>query len=197
MVESLFSLFAMSILLIGAPGPAAMLLTSMGSSHQIIRALPLVIGLVSGVVVTGLLTSYGIVELLERWPNARQIIQIIGGGFIVYIALKMLLPVSRSELSKVNFGYATGLFMNLLNPKAYATFAILVTGYLPVITSSISPHLVLAIVSAIATVIVAVGWLLVGRLMNKYIRTRKRKRNVRVVFSFLTILFVIPMLISF
>ncbi|MGB1238658.1 MAG: hypothetical protein ACPG4U_10640 [Pseudomonadales bacterium] len=64
MIEPLLSLFAMSVLLIGAPGPAAMTLAAMGSGHGTRSALPLIMGLTSGVVLTGLLSALGFLALL-------------------------------------------------------------------------------------------------------------------------------------
>lgn len=196
MLESLFTLFLMSLILIGAPGPAAMALAAMGSNHQLKQALPLVAGLICGVVLTSLLTSNGILSLFERWPSARPIVQLIGAAFIIFVAFNMLCPMRKAHCNSVPFGYLTGIVMNLFNPKAYATFAILISGYLPLALSATEAHLALALISALATLVVAGLWLGVGKLLSLRIQSLNGQRNVRICFAMVMLIFILPMLFS-
>jgi threonine/homoserine/homoserine lactone efflux protein len=196
MFESIITLLLMSILLIGAPGPAAMALVATGSSHNLHKGLPLIFGLVTGVLLTGLLTSIGMLTLLEKWPDARLIMQLVGMFFILMMAILMVKqPVEDvSEERSVQFGYVSGIVMNVLNPKAYATFMILISSFMPSITSKMVSIMVLEAVSLVATLIVTFSWLFLGGILGRIIRNPQGIHKMRIVFACLMVIFVIPTL---
>lgn len=194
-MEAILLLGLMAIVLIGSPGPAAMALAATGAAHKPSQGLPLIAGLVSGVLITGLLTSLGLHELLSHWPEARIMMQICGAGFLLIMALLMLRqPVSESK--RPQFGYVSGLLMNLLNPKAYAVFMLLISKYLPAMSSQILALLVLETVALLATLIVAFGWLLLGTLLGHHICKPAGKRRLQQLFTVLMLVFILPVLFT-
>ena len=198
MLESLITLGLAAVFLIGAPGPAAMALAATGADHKLHKGLPLIYGLIAGVLLTGLLTSIGMLAILERWPESRLIMQLAGGLFILIMALKMLrLSVAdESTEAKVHFGFRSGILMNILNPKAYATFMVLITKFMPPIASKLLSVMVLEMVSLVATVMVTFGWLLFGGVLGRFISTAAGRKKMQVVFACLMIIFILPVLIA-
>lgn len=221
MWESIITLGLMAILLIGSPGPAAMALAATGSSHSFRQGLPLILGLITGVLLTGLLTSAGMLTLFSRWPEARVVMQIIGGVFILVMALRMLRQPMEGEKGSVEqgeagqgkaaqgdvaqgltqeagtqFGFRSGVLMNILSPKAYAVFMLLISQFMPPMSSQLSSVLLLESVAFVATVIVTFSWLLFGLLLGRLIRTPAGKQKMRAIFAGLMIVFVMPMLFS-
>lgn len=207
MWESIITLGLMAILLIGSPGPAAMALAATGSSHSFRQGLPLILGLITGVLLTGLLTSAGMLTLFSRWPEARVVMQIIGGVFILVMALRMLRQPVEGEQGEAmqgeaaqgacaQFGFRSGVLMNILSPKAYAVFMLLISQFMPPMSSQLSSVLLLESVAFVATVIVTFSWLLFGLLLGRLIHTPAGKQRMHVVFAGLMIVFVMPVLFS-
>ncbi|MBB1485146.1 LysE family translocator [Oceanospirillum sediminis] len=198
MTESILILAGMAILLIGSPGPAAMALAATGSGHGFKQGLPLMSGLVAGVLLTGLLTSIGMLTLLNQWPELKLVMQIIGTGFILVMAVRMLRqPLSEDSLAvRPDFGFRSGVVMNILSPKAYAVFMLLITEFMPPVDHQWQGIVLLESVALVATLIVTSGWLLFGRLLGQLIQTRSARQKMRAVFASLMILFVMPLLVT-
>ena len=198
MFESIIILGLMAILLIGSPGPAAMALAATGASHHFRQGLPLISGLVIGVLLTGLLTSIGMLALLEQWPRAGVLMQVIGALFILYMAVRMIrLPVAeKGRAERAHFGFRTGILMNLLSPKAYAVFMLLTTKFMPPVSSKLISVLLLESVSLVAALIVTFGWLLLGGLLGRFINSSRGQKRMQIVFACLMIIFVVPILLS-
>jgi len=196
MLESILLLWLMALLLIGAPGPAAMALAATGASYPLKRGLPLVAGLLCGAMLTGLLTTLGMLQLLAQWPAARTLMQIAGVLFILLLALQMLRAGAEKERQVLHFGFRSGVLMNLLNPKAYAVFMVLSSQFLPPLANPWLELAVLEAVSALAAVLVASSWLLLGRVLGQLITSPAGKHRMRQVFVVLMIAFIVPVLIA-
>lgn len=198
MLESVIVLVLMAILLIGSPGPAAMALAATGSSYKFKQGLPLISGLVTGVLLTGLLTNAGILAVFSHWPKAKIAMQISGAIYILIIAVRMLqLPIAtQCEQTHPYFGFRSGILMNILNPKAYVVFMLLISNFMPPMPSDVLAFVLLESVALVATLIVTFGWLLFGAVLGKYIKTARGKQKMQVVFSCLMIIFIFPVLTS-
>lgn len=197
MLEAISTLFVMSIVLIGAPGPAAIALTATGAAHDMRQGLPLIIGLVIGVLLTGLMTSLGVTALFSYWPASKVIVQLVGAIFIIALAIRMIIasntPNSKGE---VQFSYCSGIFMNILNPKAYATFLLLTSRFMPPISNKVLSIAVLEAVAFVATIIVAFGWLFIGRLLGNLVRCPHRLKRLQQTFAVLMIIFILPIIMT-
>lgn len=84
--------------------------------------------------VAGLL---GLIVLINTLPYFSIIIRYLGGGYLVYLGISMLLTRHKSFVSAENtantkalnpfFAYSSGLLTNLTNPKAWAFYLSLFT----------------------------------------------------------------------
>ncbi|RDE19048.1 hypothetical protein DV711_15745 [Motiliproteus coralliicola] len=203
MLEPILLLAGMSILLIGSPGPAAMALAATGAQHSWKQGLPLVAGLICGAQLTGLLTSAGVLALLNRWPEARLTMQAVGGAFVLLMALRMLSSGNNladrqedGQMNQATFGFRSGILMNILNPKAYAVFMLLISNYLPPMPSLWQSVLLLEAVALLASLLVTSGWLLLGLWLGRLISSPAGQQRLRGLFAGLMVVFVLPMLLS-
>lgn len=104
--------------------------------------------------------------------------------------------VENTASSRVYFGYRSGILMNVLSPKAYAVFMLLISKFMPPIQSKLLSVVVLESVALVATLIVTFGWLLLGVLLGRLISTPSGKKKMQTVFACLMIIFILPVLIS-
>jgi len=197
MLEAIVWLTLASILLIGVPGPSAMALAAIGASEGMRKGVPLASGLICGAMLTGLLSMFGMLTLLEQWPSARLALQVIGGLFILAVAVKMLrTPVADGRTNETHFGFRSGILFNVLNPKAYATFMILTTKFMPPIASKLMAILIIEVVVFAAAFFVALGWLAFGTLLKHLIHSPHGQLRLRTAFACLMVVFVVPLLFS-
>lgn len=186
----------MALLLIGSPGPAAMALVAVGASQSLKAGVPLALGLISGVALTALLSALGMLQLLTHWPEFRLLVQWLGAGFIVLLALCMFNTPLANGQSTNQFGFASGLLMNLLNPKAYSVFALLIGQFLPTDAEPIYRYLGLLVSCVVATLVALSCWLLAGKLLGILLTSDAARERLGQGFAFLRLLFVVPMIFS-
>ena len=108
------------------PGPNMMAVTSLSLGSGRAAGLLAVAGIATGVLVWALLFAFGTAAILEAFPQLVTAMKLIGGGYLVYLALRsmraMLAAKSGAAVQVVHrsgfAAYATGLAVVLTNPKA-------------------------------------------------------------------------------
>jgi len=125
-VETLgFVAFAISQ--VGTPGPANMTLLATGARYGLRPALPFVAGVALGKQLIIWPIGFGLMELASTVPWLFDALKWISVAYILWLALR----VARSSLSaaangKPAPGFAAGLWVHPLNPKAWA---MIITGF--------------------------------------------------------------------
>jgi threonine/homoserine/homoserine lactone efflux protein len=131
---SLVAAVAALALLTLLPGPDLAVVTRLALSSGRGQAVRGALGIVTGLLVWGLLTVAGLAALLAASPVAYAVVTWAGAGYLVLLGLRALwqsrsVPASPGEVPvrSAGSGYRTGLVTNLLNPK----IAVFYTGLLP------------------------------------------------------------------
>lgn len=119
-----------------SPGPnfALMLRIGMASGRHV--AMRTVLGIAVGEAVWGLAAVLGVAALALRYPIVGTVIRWAGGGFLLWLAFSALRSAWRGhasdevgDIAGAGGGFATGLALMLLNPKA-GFFWVSLTGVL-------------------------------------------------------------------
>ena len=126
-----------------SPGPDTLLILRLASrSRQ--RALAAALGIVTGATFWTALTVAGMAQLLQRFPELLEALQIGGGGYLMYLGATIARAGWRArgtapqppELAvapvKMGRAYLTGLATNLSNPKIVLFMAAVLSQFLPV-----------------------------------------------------------------
>ncbi len=114
-----FMVFAASQ--VGTPGPANMALMTTGAKFGLSRALPFVAGVVVGKQLVIWPMGFGLLELGRRAPWVFETLKWVSAAYIIWLAWR----VANSQLATpdadgVAPGFAAGLLVHPLNPKAWA-----------------------------------------------------------------------------
>jgi threonine/homoserine/homoserine lactone efflux protein len=129
MIEEIIALVLATSLLLGSPGPVPLSLAAMGASFGIKNSIPYYFGILSGLCIVIIASTFGLSVLLSSWPKVKLIIQIIGGLYILYIAYKIATSNGLINNSSTKTGYVDGFVLNLVNPKAYAAILALISQF--------------------------------------------------------------------
>jgi len=115
-----FSVFAASQ--VGTPGPANMALLATGARFGFKAALPFVAGVALGKQLIIWPIGFGLMELAETVPEVFAALKWISAAYICWLAWKVanLRLSPGSGESEQPPGFAAGLLVHPLNPKAWA-----------------------------------------------------------------------------
>ena len=114
-----FAVFAASQ--VGTPGPANMALMATGARYGFRAALPFVAGVVLGKQLVIWPVGFGLMELAGSAPWVFETLKYISAAYIIWLAWN----VAHLRLGTANSvteapGFAAGLMVHPLNPKAWA-----------------------------------------------------------------------------
>ncbi|MFE6778205.1 LysE family translocator [Streptomyces sp. NPDC057702] len=153
------------------------------------RAWGVVLGIQSGTLVWGALTSLGVTALLTASAIAYDLLRWAGAGYLVWLGLRMigdtLRGAAREEPSQATAPHVTdsllggvrqGMVTNLLNPKVGAFYVAVLPQFIP----PGGDHLSLGLLFTLVHIGLALVWstVLIGcaRVLHRWLRTRRAQR---------------------
>jgi len=105
--------------LVFSPGPANVAFAASGASFGIKRSLPLMFGIETIFFIQSLLIGFGVNELLEKNQNFLMYLQLVGAGYLLYLAYTFIKPTLQNNTIVIKeLGYKDGLFIQFFNIKA-------------------------------------------------------------------------------
>lgn len=190
MTEALITLVSVVAVLLGSPGPAPLALAAVGASFGARKGLPFLFGILSGLTIAIAGASLGLSALFAANSYAKNIIQVIGVLYIVYVAFKIATaPVMVDENAQTNIpSFAEGFVFSLLNPKAYAAFFAIFSQFLLPMDDPALAYFLTALVCMLVAVIVDSAWLILGGALKPIFSKPLPARILRVCFGLLMVL---------
>lgn len=114
-----FAIFAASQ--VGTPGPANMALMATGARLGFRAALPFVAGVILSKQLVIWPVGFGLMDLAERAPWVFETLKYVSAAYIIWLAWKVAnLRLNTQAASENAPGFAAGLIVHPLNPKAWA-----------------------------------------------------------------------------
>lgn len=106
---------------VGTPGPANMALMATGARFGFRAALPFVAGVALGKQLIIWPIGFGLMELAEAAPGLFTALKYISAAYIIWLAWKVAnLRLGPGQAGAQAPGFAAGLIVHPLNPKAWA-----------------------------------------------------------------------------
>ncbi|MEP3055237.1 LysE family translocator [Ascidiaceihabitans sp.] len=114
-----FAIFAASQ--VGTPGPANMALLATGARYGFYRALPFMLGVAFGKQLIIWPIGFGLMELADRAPFVFTALKYVSAAYIIRLAWKVAnMRLNTAQGPGKPPGFAAGLIVHPLNPKAWA-----------------------------------------------------------------------------
>ena len=125
-----FSIFAASQ--IATPGPANMAMLATGARFGFRAALPFVLGVALGKQFVIWPVGFGLMELADQAPWVFEALKWLSAAYICWLAWKVAnLRLRTDGGSETPPGFAAGLIVHPLNPKAWAMIIAGFTNFVP------------------------------------------------------------------
>ena len=124
--------FSLAVLVLAAtPGPALLSIVAVGSAFGLKQGTRYVIGALAGANIVILMVIGGFAALLTNFPSLRVILAGFSLCYLIYIAWQVAIASNALNDNKTvkTVGLIDGIFIQLLNPKAYAVALALFFGF--------------------------------------------------------------------
>jgi len=136
LMESLLTLTAIHFIATASPGPEFMLISKEALAHGRRAGFTCLAGTMAGLSIHILYSAFGLAAVISSSPKALLAIQLIGGGYLIYLGITALMTkppdTCASILSEHRAGsggqfFRRGFICDLLNPKAPVYYVALFT----------------------------------------------------------------------
>ena len=166
----LFSLWIFIIFMVGTPGPANLLIMTIGSKYGIGTAMRFNAGLVSGKIFLNMAMAIGVGVFLTNQPVLLDVLKFLSGALMIYFSLHTLKgQASNSEASR-NISWRAGLIVHPVNPKAWVMSILAWTEFGPNLGSPSHQLVIICSSFAAAQLILHSLWALAGALLSRALR---------------------------
>ena len=153
---------------IGTPGPANMALMATGARFGFRAALPFVAGVALGKQFVIWPVGFGLMQLSARAPWVFETLKYLSAAYIIWLAWKVAnLRLGTGQGGSDAPGFAAGLIVHPLNPKAWAMIVGGFTAFVGPGTSSVQATATIAAVLLGCQVILHSLWTLAGDRIAK------------------------------
>lgn len=188
-MEGLFGFVLAAFALTGSPGPATLSLAATGAAFGARRGLGYMAGILIGMVAVMAIIASGVAGVMLAIPGAGPIVAGMAGAYMLYLAYRIATapPLAENTGQHRQPSVAGGVFLSLVNPKAYAAMAALFSSFVLV---GGRLHLDVALKVAILLTImtmVNVAWLLIGAALTRCFREPGINRAINVTFAVLLV----------
>ena len=117
---------------IGTPGPANMAMLATGARFGFRAALPFVLGVALGKQFVIWPVGFGLMELADKAPWIFETLKWLSAAYICWLAWKVAnLRLRTDQDGESAPGFAAGLIVHPLNPKAWAMIVAGFTNFVP------------------------------------------------------------------
>ncbi len=192
-MEGLFGFMLAGLALLANTGPATLSLAATGAAFGARRGLGYLIGIAVGMIVVMCIIATGVVGVLMALPGAAPVLTALAAAYIVYLAycIATAPPLLDSTQQHHQPSFMGGMFLSLVNPKAYAVLAALFSGFVLVeeglhIDAALKTIILLTILSITNT-----AWLFAGAALTRFAREPNINRAINVTFAVLLVASVI------
>ncbi|HSR18856.1 MAG TPA: LysE family translocator [Ignavibacteriaceae bacterium] len=175
-------------ILVIAPGPDFIYVTSRGISEGHKAGVLSALGISVGLLIHTLFAAFGLSAIIQASSTAYILIKFAGAGYLIYLGIKALLrkdSLNSKEIeSKKGNVFKQGVLTNVFNPKAIITFM----AFLPqFVDLKMSSHIIQFSILGIIIAVIAVLWFgLVGYFSGIIGSVIKKSRLFQNVVSYLS-----------
>ena len=188
-MEGLFGFVLAGLALLASPGPATLSLAATGAAFGARRGLGYMAGIATGMIIVMGIIATGVMGVMLAMPGAAPVLTTLAATYIVYLAYRIATapPLAESTNQRRQPTFIGGMFLSLVNPKAYAAVAALFSGFVLVeerldLDAALKIIILLTILS-----ITNMAWLFVGTALTRFAREPGINRAINMIFAVLLV----------
>ncbi|MEP4198037.1 MAG: LysE family translocator [Aliishimia sp.] len=190
---SAFAVFSASQ--IGTPGPANMALLATGARYGFQAALPFVAGVVLGKQLIIWPIGFGLMQLAQTMPMLFEILKYASAAYILWLAWKVAnLRLDANKRTDDAPGFAAGLIVHPLNPKAWGMIVAGFTNFVTPGTDTLYATATIAAVLLACQIVLHPIWTMSGDRIARVVAGTKFEPYLMWSLAVLTALSVLAVL---
>lgn len=175
------------VALVASPGPATLGLAAAGAAFGFRSSRPFLIGSICGAALTITLVGTGVVSVLMAQPAVSPFLIAVAAVYMLFLAYRIATapPIGETALKRRIPGFGGGFLLGITNPKGYAVFATLFSGFVVVPDSVAGDALFKGLVLFTLLTVIDVSWLMAGNALRHLFHDPKVSRRINLAFSIL------------
>ncbi len=186
--EELLAFILVGFALMGSPGPASLSLAATGAAYSFQGGRNYLVGLTLGVMLVVIGVAAGVFAAIIAIPMASEILGAVAIAYLAYLAFKIATaPPIQAETMNDGPGFMTGFILSLSNPKAYAAFGALFSGFQLIPQSPDQSTYLQIVICFVILWIVNPAWLFAGNALRHLLGNKKTSRRVNIGFAILLV----------
>ena len=180
-----------AIALTGSPGPAVLSCAASGAAFGLRRSLGYILGLIVGMMIVISAVAGGVTGALLAIEGAAPVLAIAAAIYILYLAWRIATapppdaPDQASAARPPSIG--GGIFLQLVNPKAYAAMTALFSGFVLLPGEAVWDALIKGALLIAMIAVVNATWCLLGSGLGRLTRQPRVHRAINLGFAALLI----------
>ena len=179
----LFSLWIFIIFMVGTPGPANLLIMTIGSKYGMGTAMRFNAGLVSGKIFLNMAMAIGLGVFLTNQPVFLDMLKYLSGAVMLFLSLQTLKGKPSGSKEPRNMSWHAGLVVHPLNPKAWVMTILAWTEFGPGLGSLSHQIVIICSSFAAAQLILHSLWALAGTLLSRALENNVWLNRVLVLLT--------------
>ncbi|MEI2385328.1 LysE family translocator [Breoghania sp. JC706] len=186
-MQDLVGFVLAGLALTGSPGPNTLSLAAVGAAYGFRRGILYMIGLLAGMVLVMAITATGLGGLMLAIPGVAPVVTALAVAYFLYLAWKIASapPLERTSDIDRAPSFRGGVFLSLVNPKAYAAMAALFSGFVLFATNAEIDLAAKVVALAAIIALVNVFWLSAGSALTTLFRDPRASRVINIGFAVL------------
>jgi len=175
------------VALVASPGPATLGLAAAGAAFGFRAARLFFAGMLCGAALSISLVGSGVVGALLAHPIVARILVGLATLYMVYLAYRIATaPPLGGKVAKGRIpGFLPGFMLAITNPKAYAVFATLFSGFVVIPDDIASNALFKGCVIMTLLSVIDFAWLCAGSALRHLFQDPKVSRRINIAFAVL------------
>ena len=165
-IINIFYLWLFIFLMVGTPGPANLLIMSIGSNNGVKKCMPFNFGLIGGKFLLNIGMAFGFIVILNDYKNIQLILKFVSASYLIYLSLKNWNNENFSQNNYVS-GFKEGLIVHPLNPKAWVMVVIAWTEFGPNFGSFYYQIIIISLSFACFQIVLHTSWTFAGAILSK------------------------------
>ena len=160
---------AATFFLLITPGPGVLTTAGVGSAFGFRAGLPYLCGIVFGSLMVMAAVATGLAAVILSYPPVRTVLIVLSVAYLAYLAGRIALTGSRVAFIDADrpLGFANGVALQIVNPKAYAVFTTLFSGFAFYPANTALEALAKAVIFTSISVPVHMLWLYAGDSLKR------------------------------
>ncbi|SDW38009.1 LysE family translocator [Litoreibacter albidus] len=180
-----FAIFAASQ--VGTPGPANMALLATGARYGLRRAMPFVFGVALGKQLIIWPVGFGLMQLADSAPWLFEALKWASALYIIWLAWRVAnLRLNTNTEAKAP-GFAAGLIVHPLNPKAWAMVTASFTAFTTADTPSLEATVTIALILLGLQLVLHPIWTYGGERIARSVAGRPAEKYLMWTLAALTV----------